>query len=505
MFCATCRLDHSDFDQTDVGHVCENCGTLAETSNIVSHNAFTSDGVPEGTLVSRAPRKAAVSLGGGVRRAYVKTSWDPFARGKNEINKLAHLIDAPFDVIQGAANTYKLCLIHNFTSGRHVRHAAAACLYISGRLCRHPVFMSDFSARIPSLSVVSLGRTVLKLTNILKIAIPPILGVPGRDDDPSLYLTRFAGQLDFQLPMRQIVNTSSHLVRCMQANWLHWGRYPQGLFGAALLISGKMHGVSRTRREVAKVMGVSETTIGQRVREFEASPASCLTLKQLQEAESRPSLQTANPPAFERSRRAWKDPELNIPLWPAVCPARSSTLEAWIREGEDSNKNDDCDDLRELDVDMALVELASDSFDFACRESKSRSGGSTPPKACPPNDGERDCGLPDCSAAASDRAVPGRPKADLDLDADEFADKKSLETQTTTSTPPRADDPVSLESLPETPETPDSAFEAGSALDDNASNNATDISSGESGSETQNLYSRLNLSYRPAEDYDDDY
>jgi transcription factor IIIB subunit 2 len=44
--------------------------------------------------------------------------------------------------------------------------------------------------------------------------------------------------MDFGDQLSAVVMTSVRVLNRMQDDWLHWGRHPAGLFGAALLIAG---------------------------------------------------------------------------------------------------------------------------------------------------------------------------------------------------------------------------------------------------------------------------
>lgn len=72
--------------------------------------------------------------------------------------------------------------------------------------------------------------------------------------------------------------TALRLVSRMKKDWIHFGRRPSGLCGAALLIASRLHMFHRTVGDVIKVVKVHESTLRKRLNEFGETPASQLTL-----------------------------------------------------------------------------------------------------------------------------------------------------------------------------------------------------------------------------------
>lgn len=65
------------------------------------------------------------------------------------------------------------------------------------------------------------------------------------------------------------------------------GRRPNGLCGAAILISAKIHGFRRTPAQIVKAVHVCEETIRKRLGEFKSTNTAKLTRGQLMEIESK--------------------------------------------------------------------------------------------------------------------------------------------------------------------------------------------------------------------------
>uniref|UniRef100_A0A2I2YH92 BRF1ral transcription factor IIIB subunit n=1 Tax=Gorilla gorilla gorilla TaxID=9595 RepID=A0A2I2YH92_GORGO len=72
--------------------------------------------------------------------------------------------------------------------------------------------------------------------------------------------------------------TALRLLQRMKRDWMHTGRRPSGLCGAALLVAARMHDFRRTVKEVISVVKVCESTLRKRLTEFEDTPTSQLTI-----------------------------------------------------------------------------------------------------------------------------------------------------------------------------------------------------------------------------------
>ena len=170
--------------------------------------------------------------------------------------------------MDAAHRLYILALDNNFTHGRRMQHVLAACLYIVCRRERSSHLLIDFAEKLRE-NVFLLGATYLKFVKLLSLQLPVI--------DPSLYIHRFAANLDLGDDAQQVANTALRIVARMKRDWIQTGRRPAGICGASLLIAARVHGYRRTRAEVQQVVRVTEGTIKNRLAEFQNTPASLLT------------------------------------------------------------------------------------------------------------------------------------------------------------------------------------------------------------------------------------
>ncbi|XP_063958999.1 transcription factor IIIB 90 kDa subunit-like [Lytechinus pictus] len=86
----------------------------------------------------------------------------------------------------------------------------------------------------------------------------------------------------------------------MKRDWIHMGRRPSGLCGAALLVAARMHNFHRTQRDVIKVVKVCDATLRKRLSEFEETPSGKLTIDEFHKIDLE---EEQDPPSFKRGRR----------------------------------------------------------------------------------------------------------------------------------------------------------------------------------------------------------
>ena len=118
----------------------------------------------------------------------------------------------------------------------------AACLYIVCRREKSHHLLIDFAERLRT-NVYVLGATYVKFVRLLNLELPVI--------DPSLYIHRFAQQLDLGDETNAVANTALRLVARMRRDWIQTGRRPAGICGACLLVAARGHGFRRSSSHLA--------------------------------------------------------------------------------------------------------------------------------------------------------------------------------------------------------------------------------------------------------------
>nr|XP_046229526.1 transcription factor IIIB 90 kDa subunit-like isoform X3 [Scatophagus argus]XP_046229527.1 transcription factor IIIB 90 kDa subunit-like isoform X3 [Scatophagus argus]XP_046229528.1 transcription factor IIIB 90 kDa subunit-like isoform X3 [Scatophagus argus] len=190
----------------------------------------------------------------------------------------------------------------HLTRGRKTEHVIAACLYLVCRTEGTPHMLLDLSDLL-QVNVYILGKTFLLLARELCINAPAI--------DPCLYIPRFAHMLDFGVKTHEVSMTALRLVQRMKRDWMHTGRRPSGLCGAALLVAARMHKFRRTVKDVISVVKVCQTTLRKRLTEFEDTPTSQLTIDEFMRVDLE---QECDPPSFIAAQHKAKMQQLEQEL-----------------------------------------------------------------------------------------------------------------------------------------------------------------------------------------------
>merc|ERR1711936_659921 len=113
---------------------------------------------------------------------------------------------------------------------------------------------------------------------------------------------------EFGAKTHEVSMTALRLVSRMKKDWIHFGRRPSGLCGAALLIAARLHEFSRTVTDVIKVVKVHESTLRKRLVEFGETSASQLTVEEFMNVDLDAMTDEMDPPSFKAARK--KDREL---------------------------------------------------------------------------------------------------------------------------------------------------------------------------------------------------
>ncbi|XP_070267997.1 transcription factor IIIB 90 kDa subunit isoform X3 [Myotis yumanensis] len=101
--------------------------------------------------------------------------------------------------------------------------------------------------------------------------------------------------------------TAMRLLQRMKRDWMHTGRRPSGLCGAALLVAARMHDFRRTVKEVISVVKVCESTLRKRLTEFEDTPTSQLTVDEFMRIDLE---EECDPPSYTAGQRKLRAKQL---------------------------------------------------------------------------------------------------------------------------------------------------------------------------------------------------
>ncbi|XP_074146910.1 transcription factor IIIB 90 kDa subunit isoform X3 [Sminthopsis crassicaudata] len=117
--------------------------------------------------------------------------------------------------------------------------------------------------------------------------------------------------LEFGEKNHEVSMTALRLLQRMKRDWMHTGRRPSGLCGAALLVAARMHDFRRTVKEVIRVVKVCESTLRKRLTEFEDTPTSQLTIDEFMKIDLEGE---CDPPSFTAGQRKLKIKQLEQAL-----------------------------------------------------------------------------------------------------------------------------------------------------------------------------------------------
>uniref|UniRef100_A0A665X632 B-related factor 1 n=1 Tax=Echeneis naucrates TaxID=173247 RepID=A0A665X632_ECHNA len=305
--CRNCGCSDIDVDQARGDAVCMGCGSVLEDNIIVSEVEFVESGgggsLAVGQFVSsqdgaKHPSFGDSHLTGMGRESRAQT----LQRAKQHINTLGHQLQMNQHCLDTAFNFYRMALTKHLTRGRRSSHVIAACLYLVCRTEGTPHMLLDLSDLL-QVNVYVLGKTFLVLSRELCINAPAI--------DPCLYIPRFAQLLEFGEKNHDVSMTALRLVQRMKRDWMHTGRRPSGLCGAALLVAARMYEFRRTVKEIVSVVKVCETTLRKRLSEFEDTPTSQLTIEEFMKIDLD---QECDPPCYTAGLQKKKSQQLEIEL-----------------------------------------------------------------------------------------------------------------------------------------------------------------------------------------------
>ncbi|XP_077122228.1 transcription factor IIIB 90 kDa subunit [Ranitomeya variabilis] len=294
--CKSCGCTDIDVDAARGDAVCTGCGSVLEDNIIVSEVQFVETGGGGSSAVgqfvsSEGIGKSSTLVGGFHTNLGKESRTQTLQNGKRQIHNLGVQLQLNKHCLDTAFNFFKMAVSKHLTRGRKMTHVIAACLYLVCRTEGTPHMLLDLSDLL-QVNVYILGKTFLLLARELCINAPPI--------DPCLYIPRFAHLLEFGDKTHEVSMTALRLVQRMKRDWMHTGRRPSGLCGAALLVASRMHDFRRTIKEVIRVVKVCESTLRKRLTEFEDTPTSQLTIDEFMKIDLE---KECDPPSFVAGQR----------------------------------------------------------------------------------------------------------------------------------------------------------------------------------------------------------
>jgi transcription factor IIIB subunit 2 len=270
MRCSSCGSTNIETDYTKGNSYCTTCGVIADEDHVISDVAFDNTKVI-GTFVS--DHRNGTSYLRNKHGSYICDSRQHrINKAYQEIQTIADKLTINTHIIEQAKRCYLLALDKKFIQGRKTKLIAGVILYALCRQNKTMHMLIDFSDVLKT-NLYELGSLYIKIIELLHLSIPQI--------DPSLYIQRFCNRLKFGSLSNKITDTALKILQSMKRNWLHLGRRPSGLCGAAIMIAAKCHNQNRSLEQVVDVVHVCDGTVKKRIIEFSKTPMSSITKEEL--------------------------------------------------------------------------------------------------------------------------------------------------------------------------------------------------------------------------------
>lgn len=296
-FCPNCGSTEIENHEASGASICIACGVVCEENAIVSSVEFSEGAGGQASLVGQfvgANGSTPFSrdrLGRGGGYGFSRDSRETtLANGRRRIQDVASRMRLSNYYVDAAHRFFTVAVEKNFVQGRRTTHVVASCLYIACRQEKSQHMLIDFSDAL-QVNVYTLGTCFLKFRRLLGLKLEII--------DPALFIYRFAAHLDLDEKANAVALTALRLVGRMKRDWIVAGRRPAGICAAALLIAARAHGFTKQHQDVTKVLRVCGLTVQSRVKDFENTPSSNLTLDQFISIDLE---NAADPPRFTSNR-----------------------------------------------------------------------------------------------------------------------------------------------------------------------------------------------------------
>jgi len=276
------------------------CGTIVSVNRSVETVEFQESGGGFQVVGTRVDQfgstfgRASMHTAVGYSRA---SSEQTVNRARTSIEDVAYNLRMPDSVVSSATRLYRLALMANFTRGRRTNNTISAVLYATCRMFTPkplPYMLIDFADYF-RVNVFELGHTFLRLSETLGLRLPLI--------DPSIYVPRFARELNLGGKQHRVSQCAVRLVARMKRDWIVTGRRPAGISGAGLLIACRLFGFKRTLEEMSLLVHLSTTTLRKRLLEFRDTAACQMTSVEFDSILDFDDIEASDPPCYTKGRK----------------------------------------------------------------------------------------------------------------------------------------------------------------------------------------------------------
>eukprot|EP00922_Rhytidocystis_sp_ex-Travisia-forbesii_P048958 GHVS01072887.1.p1 GENE.GHVS01072887.1~~GHVS01072887.1.p1 ORF type:complete len:703 (-),score=169.90 GHVS01072887.1:188-2296(-) len=297
--CSSCRYCGStelERNEARGETICCRCGAVLEESAMVDSVQFMESASGGVTMCGQFVSSGGTGRMGGFAGMYgSKESRElVLQRGYNNLQKIADHLRLSNQCVEAAQRVYLMAVQRNFTVGRRNLYVASACLYAICRREKSPHMLIDFSDVLQT-PVKTLGQVFMKMVRLLHLQVPHI--------DPSLFMERFASQMELGDKTLAVASTAVRLIQVMTRDWLSTGRRPTGLCGAALLIAARYHSIKMNADDIAHIVRISSLTVMKRLYEFKRTSTAALTAEEFEAADLNTLPILNGPPCLARRQQ----------------------------------------------------------------------------------------------------------------------------------------------------------------------------------------------------------
>ncbi|GBF09826.1 transcription initiation factor IIB [Aeropyrum pernix] len=177
------------------------------------------------------------------------------------INEVASRMGMPEIVVEDASKIYREAMEKGLTRGRSIESIVAASLYAASRIHGLPHSLTDIIKAMKGNVDAETRRDVARSYRLLVRDLN--IKIPVRKPENFVYTIISALGLPEHVAIEAI-----KIIDLSRKKGLTAGKDPGGLAGAAVYLAALKHGIRKTQKEIAHVVGVTEVTIRNRYKEI---------------------------------------------------------------------------------------------------------------------------------------------------------------------------------------------------------------------------------------------
>ena len=213
------------------------------------------EGYGRGSKISESRRREIQRIKSWIHRTSSASSQERnLQNALNVLQKLGEKLDIPKNVLERAAQIYRMALEKDLVRGRAISSIVAAALYLALREFQMPRTFKSMAKHV-GIDRKELGRCYRLLIKELHIKTPVI--------NPSLYIRSIVSKAG--LSSRVSVHAEK-IVNLAKKRKITAGKDPVGLASAAVYYAALLNGYKITQRDIANAAEITEVTVRNRCK-----------------------------------------------------------------------------------------------------------------------------------------------------------------------------------------------------------------------------------------------